>query len=77
MARQATLENALPLRRMNLIGVYGSQGDRRALIRMPSGRYVKVAVGDRIDGGQVAAIGDGELRYVKGGRNVTLRVPSG
>lgn len=77
VARQATLENAIPLRRMNLIGVYGSQGNRRALIRLPSGRYVKVTVGDRIDGGRVAAIGDGELRYVKGGRNVTLRVPSG
>ena len=62
---------------MNLIGVYGTASDRRALVRLPSGRYVKVEVGDRIDGGRVAAIRDGELLYVKGGQNVTLRVPSG
>lgn len=77
VARQATIESAINLRRLNLIGVYGSDNDRRALLRLPSGRYIKVKVGDRVDGGQVAAIGDGELRYVKGGRNVTLKVPSG
>ena len=77
VARQATITGAINLRRVNLIGVYGSSSDRRALVRLPSGRYVKVEVGDRIDGGRVAAIGDGELRYVKGGRNVTLKVPSG
>jgi hypothetical protein len=77
VARQATIENAMRLNRINLIGVYGTEGDRRALVRLPSGRYVKVEVGDRLDGGQIAAIGRGELRYVKGGRNITLTVPSG
>jgi type IV pilus biogenesis protein PilP len=77
VAKQATIENAINLRKINLIGVYGSASDRRALVRLPSGRFVKVKVGDRIDGGQVAAIGDNELRYIKSGRNVTLTVPSG
>lgn len=77
VARQATIEDALNLRRVNLIGVYGTASDRRALVRLPSGRYIKVKVGDSVDGGQVAAISDGELRYVKRGRNVTLKVPSG
>ena len=77
VARQATIENALNLRRVNLIGVYGSDSDRRAVIRLSSGRYVKVRVGDRVDGGQVAAIGDSELRLIKGGRDVTLTVPQG
>ncbi len=77
VSRQATIENAINLRKLNLIGVYGSDSDRRALLRLPSGRYVKVKVGDRIDGGQVGAIGDNELRYIKGGRNMTLTVPSG
>lgn len=76
VARQATIEGALNLRRLNLIGVYGAASDRRALLRLPSGRYVKVKVGDRIDGGQIAAIGNNELRYVKGGKNHTLKVPS-
>ena len=34
-----------------------------------------VEVGDRLDGGRVAAISDSELRYVKGGRNVVLKSP--
>jgi len=77
VARQATVTNAINLRRVNLIGVYGTPSNRRALIRLPSGRYKKVQVGDRVDGGRVLAIGDGELRYQKGGRNVTLTIPSG
>ena len=44
---------------------------------LPSGRYVKLRVGDSIDGGKVAAIGDKELRYVKRGRSVTLKMPRG
>jgi len=77
VARQATIRNAIALRDINLIGVYGTERDRRALVRMPNGRYVKVKVGDRLDGGQIAAIGRNQLRYVKGGRNITLTVPSG
>ena len=34
-----------------------------------------VTVGDTIDGGKVAAIGESELRYIKGGKNITLKVP--
>lgn len=75
VAREATETNAINLGKVNLIGVYGSSNDRRALVRMPSGRYVKVEVGDRLDGGQVAAIGDDQLRYIKGGRNITLQLP--
>ncbi len=76
VARQATVKNAINLRQVNLIGVYGTPSARRALVRLPSGRYRKVQVGDRIDGGQVVAIGDSELRYQKGSRNLTLKIPS-
>ncbi len=74
VARQATVKNAIDLGKINLIGVYGSSGSRRALIRMPTGRLVKVKIGDRLDGGQVAAIGDSEVTYVKGGRSFTLKI---
>jgi len=77
VSRQATVRNAINLRDVNLIGVYGTPSNRRALVRLPSGRYKKVQVGDRIDGGRIVAIGDSELRYQKGGRNLTLTVPSG
>ncbi|SLN44099.1 hypothetical protein ROJ8625_02198 [Roseivivax jejudonensis] len=75
VTQQATVRNALNLRSVNLIGVYGQPSNRRALVRLANGRYEKVKVGDRIDGGRVAAIGDSELRYVKGGRNLTLEMP--
>ena len=77
VARQATERNALRMNAVTLIGVYGSAGQRRALVRLPSGRYVKVQVGDRLDGGQVAAIDRDAVRYVKRGRNVLLQMPSG
>lgn len=77
VARQATVRNAINLKKINLIGVYGKPSARRALVRMSNGRYKKVKVGDRIDGGRVAAIGERELRYIKSGRNVVLKMPKG
>ncbi|EAQ23965.1 hypothetical protein [Roseovarius sp. 217] len=77
VARSATETNAINLRNVNLIGVYGSPQSRRALVRLSNGRYQKVQVGDRLDGGQVSAIGDTELRYNKRGRDVVLRMPKG
>ncbi len=75
VSRSATVKNAINLRRVNLIGVYGKPSSRRALVRLANGRYQKVKVGDRIDGGRVAAISNSELRYKKGSRNVVLKMP--
>ncbi|MFC6687060.1 hypothetical protein [Jhaorihella thermophila] len=77
VTRRATVKNAIRLRDVTLIGVYGTSANRRALVRLSSGRYKKVKVGDRIDGGQIIAIGDDELRYRKGSRNVVLKMPKG
>ena len=77
VAKQATQRNVLQMRKVNLIGVYGTPQSRRALVRLSNGRYRKVKVGDRLDGGKVSAIGDSELRYVKSGRNVVLKMPRG
>ncbi len=77
VARQATIENAIRLNRINLVGVYGAPSDRRALVRLSSGRYVKVKVGDRVDGGTVRQITDNELYYRKGNRTLSLQVPQG
>lgn len=77
VARQATIENAINLRRVNLIGVFGKPSQRRALVRLANGRYTKVQVGDRLDGGKVSSISDSELSYRKGGRNIVLSMPRG
>jgi hypothetical protein len=74
---KATLLSVLDLRSINLIGVYLSSGKRSALIRLSSGKRVMVKVGDKLDGGKVAAIGDKELRYIKRGQNITLELPTG
>jgi hypothetical protein len=75
VARAATARNAVNMRQVNLIGVYGSPSNRRALVRLSNGRYQKVGVGDSLDGGRVSAIGSSELRYTKRGRPVVLRMP--
>jgi type IV pilus biogenesis protein PilP len=77
VARQATIPDAIRLNQINLVGVYGAPSDRRALVRLSSGRYVKVKVGDRVDGGTVAQITDSELYYRKGNRTLSLQVPQG
>ncbi|MEO9865543.1 MAG: hypothetical protein ABJO29_12285 [Yoonia sp.] len=77
VAQAATVANAIRLRDMNLIGVYGRPGNRRALIRLGSGRYVKVEVGSNLDGGRVTAIGDSALNFVKRGQTYALQMPSG
>ncbi|MEP2506126.1 MAG: hypothetical protein ABJH85_15445 [Paracoccaceae bacterium] len=75
VSKQATVRNAINLGRINLIGVYGKPSSRRALVRLSSGRYQKVKVGDRLDGGRISAISDSELSYVKRGRSVVLKMP--
>ncbi len=74
VSEAATMENAMSLREINLIGVYGTPNDRRALVRLENGRYVRVSVGDTLDGGQVSAISDSALNYVRRGRTITLEI---
>ncbi|MEM7641445.1 MAG: hypothetical protein AAF366_02845 [Pseudomonadota bacterium] len=75
VARAATERNVIRLNQVNLIGVYGRPSARRALVRLSNGRYVKVEVGDRLDRGRVTAIGESELSYQRGNRNIVLRLP--
>jgi hypothetical protein len=76
VARAATDQNVIRLNNINLIGVYGRPSNRRALVRLPNGRFVKVEVGDELDRGRVTAIGENQISYQQGGRNVVLRLPS-
>ena len=75
VAKQATYANAINLSKINLIGTYGTDSRRYALVRQANGKYKKVKVGDKIDGGTVQAITDTEVRYQKGGRLVSLKMP--
>ena len=76
VTRAATQTRAINLRQINLLGVMGTPSARRALVRLDNGRVVTVEVGERLDGGEVTAIGESELRYNKRGRDVVLRIAS-
>ena len=76
VAQAATMNNAIRLRDVNLIGVYGSSNNRRALVRLRNGNYVKVEIGSSLDGGRVTAIGDSALNYVKRGKTIALELPT-
>ncbi len=77
VARQATTKNALNLSRVALLGIFSSSSGRYAMIRQPGGGVKKVVVGDTIDGGDIAAISATSVEYRKGGRMVTLSLPTG
>ncbi len=74
VATRATMRDALNLREVNLIGIYGTSTARRALVRLKNGRYVKVKVGDRLEGGTVTSITASELTYQRGSRVHKLAV---
>lgn len=75
VAKQATVKNAVNLSELTLIGIYGTENSRYALVRQPNGRMVKVKVGDKLDGGKVVALATSVLTYQKSGRTVTLEMP--
>lgn len=75
VARAATEKSRFKKSRMTLVGIFGAPSKRRALIRMPTGRYVKVQTGDRVSGWKISAIGESSLRINKGSRDQVLRIP--
>ena len=77
VAKQATFKNAINLGKTSLIGVYGTQSKRYAMVRTEAGRYKKVRIGDKVDGGTVKAITANEVRYQKGSKLLTLAMPKG
>ncbi len=77
VAKQATQKDALNLSRVALLGIFGTASGRYAMVRQPGGGVKKVVVGDTIDGGRIAAITATAVQYKKGGRMVTLSLPTG
>ncbi len=73
--QEATERAKVSKSHMSLIGVFGKPSARQALLRMPSGRFVKVKPGQRVSGWKVAAIGESSVRITKGSRNQVLRMP--
>lgn len=74
VANAATLRDAIQLEEMNLLGVFGGTGQRRALIRMPSGDIVRATRGSQLDGWTVSRIDASSLRITRGGETRTLNL---
>ena len=76
-ARLATQNGQLPLGRLQLIGVVGSQDTRRALLRQPNGQIETVHLGDQLRQGTVVAIDDDAviLSTATGTRRLDMPAP--
>lgn len=75
VAKQATEVNALKTNRVALLGIFGTQANRYAMIRMMSGQVKKVQMGDSVEGGRIAGITSDAVKYQKGNRIITLSMP--
>jgi len=76
VARAATIENAINLRKTNLLGIYGTEDNRTALIRLSGGRLLRVQRGQRFSGWTVVAITTNSVRVQKRNREEILRLPA-
>lgn len=70
--RAAATERGLPLEHATLIGVLNLDSGRKALLRLPDGRYRAVLVGDVIGGWRVSMIGTDAMRVTRDGEDRTL-----
>ncbi|KIN76694.1 pilus assembly protein PilZ [Sulfitobacter mediterraneus] len=63
------------LERTALIGIFGSNAAPGALIRTNRGKFERVAVGDKVAGGIVAAISEDSLVLAKRGKTTLMKLP--
>jgi hypothetical protein len=73
--RPATERAGLSRGNVSLIGVFGNENGRHALLLMPDGSVQRVSAGDRVRGTRVAAIEAESVRLTGTGRDTLLRLP--
>lgn len=76
VAATATIENGIYLNETSLIGVFGTQGNYRALLRQRGGIYQMLTVDDTIDGWTIVAISESDVRMQKSGKIKILKLPA-
>jgi hypothetical protein len=72
---EATGARRVNLSNVALIGVFGGESGRHALVRMPNGRVERVRPGDSVQGLRVASVGADSVSLRNGARETTLRLP--
>lgn len=76
VAKQATQKAALTRGNVTLIGLAGGTETRRALILLASGRVVTARMGERSTIGTVLGIDETSVVLLRGGKELTLKMPS-
>ncbi len=61
--------------RMTIVSISGKAPERRAIVRLPSGRYLPVKSGQTVGGWRVAEITGSSILLVSGNRRRTLQFP--
>ena len=75
VAARPTVEKAgLSRGSVSLLGVFGAEGERHALVRLPNGKVKRVRAGDNLSGVQVASVGADTVRLTGGGRDTLLKL---
>lgn len=74
-AGTATITAEFDPRAPLLLGTFGTERSRGAILRLPNGRISKVGVGDEVAGDRVVAIGDGSVMLAQGGRTTKVEIP--
>lgn len=77
VAEAATQKNTIALDALVLLGTFGTEEDRRALVRHATGRVQKVEPGERVGGARVVAIGKDSIHLQSRGRVRKLEMPLG
>ena len=75
-AQLATRRSTLSLRHYVLLGTFGTDANKQALLRSPAGHVRRVGVGDNFGLGRVIDIEDGRLLFIKNGEPVWMDVPT-
>ena len=74
VGRQATEQQAIDTSRVNLIGIFGTNEKRKALVRFKNGSIRNVKVNSKLLGGRVISIDSSEVTLVRGGRTYRLKL---
>ncbi|MFV0514891.1 MAG: hypothetical protein ACK5MY_14875 [Jhaorihella sp.] len=77
VAAKATIAGVLDRHEVSLIGVFGSDSDMKAMVRLPGGRIKAVRTGARLAQGRVVGIDAEGLMLQVNGRIRRLALPSG
>lgn len=75
VAREATTRARMNPRETILLGVFGTEGRREALIRLPNGRVARVTRGTRIGRSQVVSIDEDRIAIATGRRAQWIEIP--